>query len=68
LETLFAEAQRLGQKNPGGPLGQCFNSVAEEAKAWPQDRKDRLIDLLQRISKFLDGDRKKRAARIDALR
>ena len=68
LEGLFQQAQATRNKNPGGPLGQRFNTVIEEARIWPQDRKDRLIDLLQRINKFLDGDRKKRAARMDALK
>lgn len=68
LQKLFDTAQAQNQKNPGGPLGQRFNQISDEAKAWPQDRKDRLIELLQRINKFLDGDPKKRRARIDALR
>lgn len=68
LEGLLQQAQSIRNKNPGGPLGQRFNSITEEARTWPEDRKDRLTDLLQRINKFLDGDRKKRAAKIDAMR
>jgi CRISPR-associated protein (TIGR03986 family) len=68
LERLFGEAQRFGKRKPGDRLGQRFNTIAEEAKGWPQDRKDRLILLLEKISKFLEGDAKKRRARIDALR
>lgn len=67
LRDLFAEAKGLNRRNPGEALGQRFNSVAEEAKAWPFPARAELVGLLREINKFLDGDQKKRRGKIEAI-
>jgi len=68
LEQLFEKTKALRQSNPGGPLGGRFNSIIADAQAWPPDRRERLVTLLEQISQFMDGDKKKRRARIETLR
>lgn len=68
LDQLFSVTQTLEEKSPGSPLGQRFNSIIEEAKAWSREDKDQLIPLLDKINKYMEGNAKKRRGRIDALR
>ncbi len=67
LRALFEKAQQGQDRNPGSQLGTRFREIATDAVAWGATERAELVELLTEISKFLEGNRKKRRELIDTL-
>jgi len=71
LGRLFAQEEKAGNKDAGGPLAQGVKRLLDEAEEWPVAECAALCDLADLIIAFLDLSKKKkkeRQARIQALR
>jgi CRISPR-associated protein Csm5 len=67
IRQRFEDARQRNDRKAGGALSQLFNAIIEEAKSWSAANRQAVIPLLDEIDKFLEGDRKKRRARIQGL-
>jgi len=67
LRVRFEQAKLRRETKAGGPVAQLFNEAIETARSWAEPDRKKLIPLLEEINKFLEGDRKKRQAKIKTL-
>lgn len=68
IRQRFEQAKQRNDRKAGGLLSQLFNGVIEEAKGWAAAKRQSLIPLLEEINEFLEGDQRKRRAKIEGLR